>query len=258
MKNRRETSWEPVEGWYHRIVGKEGHYYHQSFVIPAMLRLIGKESKVLDVGCGQGILSRALGDACHYFGVDLSESLVKEAKKLCRIKGHAFMVADSANELKGVDNDFTHAVFILSLQNMASPERALKNAAACLKDGGTMILVLNHPCFRIPRQSSWGVDERQKVQYRRVDRYMSPMEIPIQAKPSQGKSSSETWSYHFPLSSLTQWLNGAGLAIETIEEWCSDKESTGGAAKMENRARMEIPLFMIVKAKKRTGDCLKT
>jgi len=37
--------------------------------------------------------------------------------------------------------------------------------------------------------------------------------------------------------------------IEKIEEWASDKDSVGKAAKMENRARAEIPLFMAIQAK---------
>ena len=36
----------------------------------------------------------------------------------------------------------------------------------------------------------------------------------------------------------------AGFAVLEIEEWVSDKKSTGAKGKMENRARAEIPLFM--------------
>jgi hypothetical protein len=37
-----------------------------------------------------------------------------------------------------------------------------------------MVLLLTHPCFRVPRQSGWGWDEQRKLQYRRVDRYLTP------------------------------------------------------------------------------------
>jgi len=42
-----------------------------------------------------------------------------------------------------------------------------------------LVIVLNHPCFRIPRQSGWGIDEKNKLQFRKVIKYMSPMEIPL-------------------------------------------------------------------------------
>jgi hypothetical protein len=76
------------------------------------------------------------------------------------------------------------------------------------------------------------------------------MTIPIQAHPSQGTSSESTPSFHFPLSSLTKWLYEAGFLIEQMDEWCSDKKSTGKYAKREDRSRKEIPLFLMVKAVK--------
>lgn len=249
-KTSGNSSWEPVGGWYNQIVGKEGHYYHQQVIIPRLLALIGKEEgrKILDMGCGQGILSRALGNGVSYMGLDLSDTLIKEAKKTNRFPTHSFALADTTKPLPLKESDYTHAIFVLSLQNMSLPANAIANAAAHLVQGGNLLLVLNHPCFRIPRQSSWGVDEKQKVQYRRIDKYLSPLEVPIQAAPSKGQASTQTWSYHHPLSSIVQWLAEAGLAVEGIDEWCSDKESTGGAAKMENRARQEIPMFMMIKA----------
>jgi hypothetical protein len=95
------------------------------------------------------------------------------------------------------------------------------------------------------------VDEENKIQYRRIDRYFTPMKIPIQAHPSQGQESTTTWSFHHPLSDYTHWLHEAGFSINLIDEWCSDKESIGRTAKMENRARQEIPLFLTIAAQKK-------
>jgi hypothetical protein len=110
--------------------------------------------------------------------------------------------------------------------------------------------VLNHPCFRIPRQSSWGVDLEKKIQYRRIDRYFSSMKIPIQSHPSKGAQSSHTSSFHHSLSRYVQWLKQTGFVIETMDEWCSDKKSTGKHAKMEDTSRAEFPLFLAIVAKK--------
>ncbi len=112
-----------------------------------------------------------------------------------------------------------------------------------------MVLVLNHPAFRIPRQSGWG-EHTNKIQYRYINRYLTPLEIPITMHPGQSQSAM-TWSYHVPISFYAQALASAGLVIETIEEWTSDKQSEGKAARMENRARAEIPLFMAIVAVRR-------
>lgn len=244
-----DTSWESSADWYDQAVGQEGHYYHQAVIIPKILKLLCLTSgdKVLDLGCGQGVLARAIPPGVDYLGCDQSSSLIKQAKKR---SSHRFLVGDVTQKIPTEDTDFSHAVVILALQNIETPLAALKNITSRLKTSGKLIIVLNHPCFRIPRQSSWGVDMSKKLQYRRIDSYLSPMKIPIATHP--GKSSSHTtWSFHHSLQDYSKFLKEAGFAILTIEEWSSDKTSTGANARMENRSRKEIPLFMALLCYKR-------
>ena len=246
-------SWENVAKWYDKSVGEKGQYYHQHLIIPHLLRLFKTPEKmdVLDLGCGQAVLSRYLPKEAHYLGIDASETLIKAAKKRAEHQKNAhFLVKDLTRPLDLPQKDFTHAIFLLSLQNMKEGDIAIKNSFAHLQKGGKLFIVLNHPCFRIPRQSSWVVDPQKKMRFRRLDRYMSPLDVPITAHPGKEKSE-ETISFHNPLSTYTQWLFDAGFHIETMEEWCSDKVSTGAAAKMENFSRKEFPLFLTIVATKK-------
>lgn len=248
------TSWESSEQWYDQIVGKTGHYYHENIVIPNILKLLNCEEShhspsLLDLACGQGVLARALPKHFIYHGIDLSPSLIQSAKQLTKRKECTFSLGDICKPLQ-LKQVYTHATIILALQNVDAPEKALRQASEHLQKTGTLVLVLNHPCFRIPRQSHWGIDEKQKLQYRRVDRYLTPLKIPIQTHPSRGQHSQTTWSYHSPLSLYSQWLMESGFMITLIEEWRSDKKSLGKKAKMENRAREEFPLFLAIKAQK--------
>jgi SAM-dependent methyltransferase len=247
------TSWETVGKWYNSSVGEDGHYYHQAVIIPGVLRLMNlrKEDSVLDIACGQGILARHLPQGIAYAGIDISPSLLKSAKQLDKNPLHHYHLGDAVKPLPIQKTDFTHSAIILALQNIQSVELTLKNIAKHLKPGGKLFIVLNHPCFRIPRQSSWGVDEPKKIQYRRLDRYSSSLEIPIQAHPGKGHQSEQTLTFHHPLSYYSQCLLQAGFLIETIEEWCSDKQSTGKKARMEDRARQEFPLFLTIGAIKK-------
>lgn len=250
----RSTSWNKVGKWYDETVGEHGHYYHQNLIIPNLLRLFNLDSiphpSLLDIACGQGILSRHLPEKVQYVGIDIAPSLVRSAKQYNKNPKAEFLVSDATKPFPIPKKDFNCASVILALQNIEDPLAVFKNAFKHLLPGSKFIIVLNHPCFRIPRQSSWKVDTDNKIQYRRIDRYMSSMKIPIQTNPGQGKDSSQTWSFHHPLSSYTQWLQEAGFVISTIEEWCSNKLSEGKAAKMENRSREEIPLFMTIVALK--------
>ena len=253
----RNTSWQKVAPWYSRITERgQGHYYHQHVVIPGVLRLLelnlktqNSNLKLLDLACGNGVLTKAIPDNIAYLGVDNAPSLINEAKRTNRNSNHKYLIADVTKPLS-IPSDFTHAAIILALQNILNPTKVIQNASQHLTEGGVLVIVLNHPAFRIPRQSSWGIDEGRKIQYRRVDKYMSPMQIPININPSD-RNSLVTMSYHYPLSTYSKILKDTGFAIDLIEEWTSDKESEGHAARMENRSRSEIPLFLAIKAIKK-------
>lgn len=241
------TEWEKVDRWYDAIVGQEGHYYHKHVVLPRLLPLLDLESqdspKLLDLGCGQGVLAEHLPQHVHYVGIDLAPSLIKAARRRKK-KNREFVIGDICKSLPIKEKNFTHATIILALQNVAHPERALKEASTHLSEGGLIAIVLNHPCFRIPRQTHWGIDKEKKLQFRRVDRYLSPLKIPIQVRDQT------TWSFHRSLSDYSLFLAKAKFSILLIEEWTSDKKSEGKAAKMENRAREEFPLFLTLVAQK--------
>ncbi len=250
---QNQTSWEPVEKWYRGIVGEEGHYYHQNLIIPGLIRLLNLKNtdRLLDLGCGDGILGRHIPEKIKYFGIDIAPSFVKAAKKLDKSLSHDYAAGDVTKSLPLENQTFTHATIILAIQNMEFPEQVFKNAAKYLEKGAKLIIVMNHPAFRIPRQSSWQIDEQKKLQFRRMDRYYNPMQIPIQAHPSQGELSASTISFHYPISKYVNWLKNAGFYVADMEEWCSDKVSTGKAAKMENRSRDEFPMFMTIIAEKK-------
>lgn len=246
----RSTSWENSSRWYNKITGEKGHYYHEHVVIPGALKLLDLKpgDKLLDLACGNGILARSIPKGVEYLGIDLSESLVSSAKKMDSNINHKYTSGDVTHPIN-VGADFNKAAIILSLQNIKKPHLAIDNTSKHLVSGGVFVMVLNHPAFRIPRQSSWGIENQRQIQYRRVDKYMSRMVIPINTNPSD-RNSPITWSYHFPISEYSKMLKNCGFVITEIDEWTSDKESEGRAAKMENRGRSEIPLFMAIVAKK--------
>ncbi|MCB1118352.1 MAG: class I SAM-dependent methyltransferase [Chlamydiia bacterium] len=237
------TAWEEVDKWYDRLVGLDGSEMHQAVILPKLKEKLGDEGTLLDVGCGQGILARQLSKGWCYHGIDLSPSLIAKAKKYRHQCQTTFQVADATKPFK-IPEQLTTAFALLSLQNMKEPSQAIATVANALPQGGSFHIVLNHPCFRIPRQSSWGIDPQKNLQYRRIDRYMTPMEIPIDMYPGK------TLSFHHPLSQWVTWLTDAGLALTALEEWCSPKTSTGKMAKRENRARTEFPLFLYLCGKK--------
>lgn len=251
QKNPNTTSWQQVSPWYNKLVGSDGHYYHEHVVIPGVLRLLDlqPDSRLLDLGCGQGILARKIPTITQYVGWDSAPTLIREAQRSVRKSFITFSLQDVTKKIPGATPSFSHATIILALQNMEQPAGALLTAAQHLQQNGKLVIVLNHPCFRIPRQSGWGIDEKTKQQYRWLNRYTTPLKIPIEMHPGQ-RHSTTTWSFHHSLHDYSTMLAAAGFVITGLEEWTSTKESVGSAAKMENRARSEFPLFLTIVAKK--------
>jgi SAM-dependent methyltransferase len=245
------TSWERSADWYDRIIGAQGSELYQQVVIPRALELLRpqRDEKVLDLGCGQGVFTRALAElGSQVTGVDAAPSLIKRAKTYPSRSAIRYQVRDAA-DLHGL-GPFDAACSILALQNMEHLPEVCRATARVLRDGGRMLWVLNHPCFRIPRQTAWGWDEDRKIQYRRVDAYASPMNIPIVMHPGQSQSES-TVSFHKGLTDLMACAFGAGLVLAGFEEWHSNKQSEPGPrARAENRARDEFPLFVAMLWKK--------
>lgn len=252
--SQAKTSWEKVGAWYNQLVGSGGHYYHQRVVLPGVLRLLSLKpnDRLIDIACGQGVLAQNIPDDIAYVGIDAARSLVEIAKKHDRSKQHRFLVADATKPFP-ISEKFTHAACILALQNIEHPQKLFQHTAAALEEKGVFVFVINHPAFRIPRQSSWGTDETNKLQYRRINRYLSTLKVPIVANPG-AKRSEVTWSFHWPLQDLFSWLHNSGFVVEQLEEWVSDKSSEGKAAKMENRSRKEFPLFLAIRARKLLAD----
>ncbi len=254
-KKPARTSWDKVGPWYQKHL-TEDDSYHATVIAPRLLDIVARHphTAVLDIACGQGFFSHALAKkGIAVIGVDVADSLIAFAKKNAaslpeKIRPH-FLKGDAA-KLPVPKNSFDTAIIVLALQNIEDYALALKQASGALTSKGTLILVLNHPMFRMPRESSWGRDEQKRIQYRRVDHYMSPYEARIAANPGM-RDSAHTVSFHRPLSAYTYALMQSGFSITDIEEWVSEKVSTSGPwARAENRARKEIPLFMCIVAQK--------
>lgn len=223
-------------------------------VFPGTLRLLNPNDggRYLDIACGEGTFTRLIAKRvrAEIVGMDAAPSLIQKARKT-QNPNLKFFVGDAANFAK----DFPAASFdgascILAIQNIDALAPVFRDAAKVLKVGGSLVLVMNHPSFRQPRQSGWGWDEMRKLQYRRVDRYLSEYEMPIIAHPGSTMSE-KTYSYHRPLSIYVNELAKHGFAIDAMEEWISPKKSDSGPkAKAENVARAEIPLFLALRAKR--------
>jgi len=246
---KKDTSWEKVASWYEEHLGNEDTY-HAKVILPNLTRILelsGNE-KVLDLACGEGYFTRALKKSVSSItGADLSPSLIESAKSVS--KDILYHVADATNLSFAKDKEFDVVISVLAIQNMENILAAFSECRRVLKDNGRFIFVLNHPVYRIPKASSWGYDEKEKAQYRRVDAYLTPSKVPIDMHPGSSDKTF-TYSFHRSLQDYMKALRSAGFAITRLEEWISHKKSEEGPRSVaEDKARREIPLFLAVETR---------
>jgi ubiquinone/menaquinone biosynthesis C-methylase UbiE len=274
------THWGDAAEWYDQLVGEEGSDYHRNVVLPGAIRLLGVQpgEPVLDIACGQGVLCRLLArQGVPATGVDAAPDLIRMAKdRNAQLKGTSAGEAASpsspltpssphplissppiptyhlhdARDLSFLpEASFAAAACLLAIQNIHPIGPVFASVARVLRPLGRFVVVMMHPAFRNPKETHWGWDDKQKVQYRRVDKYLLPRKIPIVTHPGKGKD--YTWTFHKPIEAYVKAARTAGLLIDALEEWPSHKTSTSGPrAPAENTARAEIPMFLAFRAVK--------
>ena len=250
------TSWGNVSKQYDDSLSENPDSYQKQVILPNVLRVLApaRGDKILDLACGNGFFSGEFAAAgAEVLGVDISPELIGIAEKK-HGSGVRFIVS-SAEKLslpeinsESSSNKFNKAVIILAIQNIEDVKKTLENCFNVLAPKGKLIIVMNHPAFRIPKASSWGFDEKENKQYRRVDTYLSESKEKIDMAPGKTdlKTAKDfTISFHRPLQYYFKLFHNTGFVVTRLEEWISHKESDPGPRqKEENRIRKEIPMFL--------------
>jgi ubiquinone/menaquinone biosynthesis C-methylase UbiE len=244
------ASWGAVASWYDKHLS-EADTYHEKVLLPNLLRLIEakKGERILDLACGQGFFTRAIAKTgASVEGVDIAPELITIAQNESPTIPYHIGSADNLAMFADASQD--KVLISLAIQNIENVEGVITEVARILKPNGEFHIAMNHPAFRIPKQSSWAYDDKQKVQTRRVDQYLSISRTDIDMHPGFADAP-KTISHHRPLQFYFKAFTKAGFAVTKLEEWISHKTSDSGPrAKAENDARKEIPLFLYMKVVK--------
>lgn len=251
------TSWGGVAEWYDDLIEQSPDSFQKNVLMPNLLRIVEprKGMAILDVACGQGYFSRAFAEnGATVVGCDISQELIGKARGFKDPKNNVTYHVSPADKLSfATDSSFDLVTIVLALQNIENLAGTLAESSRVLKKGGRLVVVINHPVFRIPKRSDWGWDEKNSKQFRRIDAYMSDDRVEIDMTPGEKITSKKkfTISFHRPLQSYFKALSKAGFAVTRLEEWISHKKSqTGSRSAEEDRMRKEIPMFLCLEAVK--------
>jgi SAM-dependent methyltransferase len=109
---------------------------------------------VIDIGCGTGgttaALAHAVGIAGHVLGVDISETLIENARAH-RLENATFVVGDAATHpFQAGHYDLVFSRF--GVMFFADPVAAFRNIRRALKLSGRLVFI----AWRTPQENPWG------------------------------------------------------------------------------------------------------
>lgn len=196
-----------VEGFTN---GVDPEYEEQ--IIPLALEELAGRDHVLDVGCGEGQIARALASqGSHVLGVDPTQKHIDIA--ISRGGGPVYQLGD-ATHLPVDDESQDAVVACLVFEHIDEVDKAINEVARVLKPGGQFSFFLNHPLLQTPG-SGW-IDDfilDPPEQYWRIGPYLVETE-----SIEEVEKDVFIRFIHRPLSRYVNALLAAGLSIERMLE----------------------------------------
>ncbi len=200
--------------------------YHRDQFIP-LVPPPGR--RTLDVGCGEGRLTRHLASLGHHIvGIDASPTLVTAARELA--PGMELHVANAA-ALGFDDASFDQVVSFMCLHDVDDLDAAVREIARVLEPGGVATIAIVHPINSAGRFEKHG---RFVIRGSYLDsfRYSDAVE--------RGELAMTFESQHRPIAAYFAALAGTGLVVDALRE-----PVTSG-----HPSWSRLPLFLHLRARK--------
>jgi ubiquinone/menaquinone biosynthesis C-methylase UbiE len=224
--------WNEAARSFVEFVRSGKNYYAEYLNGPALKQMVGdvKGKQVLDIGCGEGFLSRHFAKAgAVVTAVDISEALVEAAKgeEQRHPLGVRYIAADAAKLSMLGDESFDVAYCHMALMDIEDYEAAIGEVSRVLRKGGRFVAVIEHPCFNVRTidgrmiggwETRLREDGSKEYLYYRVEDYLQRHIFTSEWKHERLPSSFVTTGFHRTLSDYVNTLNKHGLVVTMFDE----------------------------------------
>ena len=204
--------WEEHASWWIEGFTEGADPEYEDQIIPLAVAEQGGADRVLDLGCGDGQIARALASSgVSVVGVDPTTNQIDVAAE--RAGGPVFAQAGAA-VLPFSDGAFGGVIACLVFEHIDDVAAAIGEVARVLRPGGRFTFMLNHPRLQTPG-SGW-IDDHMvdpPEQYWRIGPYLVEAETVEQVELGV-----HIRFLHRPLSRYLNALAAVGLVLERMDE----------------------------------------
>jgi ubiquinone/menaquinone biosynthesis C-methylase UbiE len=248
-----KAGWDAIAEWRDRRMGERGDLWHRALIDPTLLAVLGsvRGRKVLDIGCGNGYLTRQFRrqGASRAVGVDAALASIRIARRreTAHPSGAEFIHGDAARLSQLEDGSFDRVVANMALMDIRDAAGTIREAARLLAHDGRLVFSINHPCFDIDDRSVWLIERPPygETISRKVENYREERAVRVPWKVSNTEKAF-TLAYHRTLATYSLYLRDAGLGIVRMAEPAPTGELIRKS--IQGPAIAEIPLHLVVEA----------
>ena len=210
-----------------------GHDSYDRYHRDQFLPLVGAPGRrTLDVGCGEGRLTRHLATLGHrVVGIDVSPTLVAAARA---VAPDMELHVGNAAALPFEDASFDRVVSFMCLHDVDDLDGAIREIARVLEPGGAACLAVVHPL-----NSAGRFEKHERFVIR--GSYLDSFRYADEAERHGLRMTFE--SQHRPLAAYFDALEAAGMVVETLRE----------PKTPDNAAWSRVPMFLHLRARTLRG-----
>ena len=214
------TEWDRIAHIRHKQISGGSDISFNYVLKPTILGLLkGCDlSKVIDLGCGTGELTRDLSlISSDITGVDSSSLSTAIAEETCANSPNISLFSGSVEAFarRAYGSRFKTAVANMTLMTCLDLDSFVESVAEVVADQGYFIATITHPCYW---PTYWGYADAEWFDYRKEIVIEAPFRISAEA------TDYVTTHVHRPLSAYAEVLERAGFLIERILEPYPDKD----------------------------------
>lgn len=208
--------WDESDAEQYAALGGQDHVPILCEAITELVDLRGQ--RVLDFGCGEGHLTRALIERAKpaaMIGIDTSAALIQTARGVAPNDASIqFRVGDEAAlPLDEPVDVVLCSLMLMMCRTRQQLTRTLEGLVGSVRSGGRIVIALTHPCFR---RADYGAFYNELPEA--FDYWQSGCDYDVQLAANDEHQSAAIRDTHWTLSDYLNAIVEAGGMIDRVDE----------------------------------------